>query len=245
LRQIARLIDRSIASRLRLRIAIRLTRPDSAIVAGVRAEFVKTFPILFATTTTIASSQNPSVLGSAVTFTATVTGMGGGTPTGTVTFLDGKATLGTSSLNSSDVATFSTSSLTVGSHTISARYNGDANFNSGTSANLIQTVTTTTATTLVNSIVAGKQAAPNGTRPITPQQIIIPAPSVSSPSNRIQSSLGLSLGYASLVQRLGMRIYLTRSVETPMAPAMAHDETDSREMNKAAVDGIFSNTTDG
>src|SRR5262245_40151306 len=34
------------------------------------------------TTTTLVSSQNPSALGQAVTFTATVTGSGGGTPTG-------------------------------------------------------------------------------------------------------------------------------------------------------------------
>ena len=46
-----------------------------------------------ATTTGVVSSQNPSTLGSVVTFTATVT-VGNGTPTGTVAFKDGAATLG-------------------------------------------------------------------------------------------------------------------------------------------------------
>jgi hypothetical protein len=52
-----------------------------------------------ASTTTVASSQNPAVAGVAVTFTATVSGTGG-TPTGTVVFLDGTNNLGSGTLNS-------------------------------------------------------------------------------------------------------------------------------------------------
>src|SRR5262249_30296859 len=58
------------------------------------------------TTTTVTSSANPSVFGQVVTFTATVVDTKVGTPQGTVTFLDGKVTLGTSTLNSAGVATF-------------------------------------------------------------------------------------------------------------------------------------------
>jgi hypothetical protein len=94
-----------------------------------------------ATTTTLMSSQNPSVSGQAVTFTATVTSTSSGTPTGTVTFFNNfKIPLGTSTLNSSGVATFTTSTLSVGNHVITARYNGDSNFNSSTSTALTQTV---------------------------------------------------------------------------------------------------------
>jgi hypothetical protein len=77
-----------------------------------------------ATKTTLSASINPSTVGQAVTFTATVTGTG--TPTGAVTFLDGSATLGTASLSASDVATFTDSALAVGSHSITASYSGDA-----------------------------------------------------------------------------------------------------------------------
>src|SRR5207245_3461749 len=86
-------------------------------------------------------------------FTATVTATapGTGTPTGTVTFKDGATPLATNTLSSGQ-ATFATSSLSVASHTISAVYNGDLNFNSSTSPNLTQTVNKdSTTTSLVSS----------------------------------------------------------------------------------------------
>ena len=62
------------------------------------------------TTTVLTSSTNPSKVGQPVTFTATVTvqAPGAGTPTGTVTFMDGATTLGTGTLTGAGVATFMT-----------------------------------------------------------------------------------------------------------------------------------------
>ena len=76
------------------------------------------------TATSLASSANPSKFGQSVTFTATVARIpaGSGTPTGTVTFKEGATTLGTGTLNGSGVATFTTSTLSVGSHSITAEY---------------------------------------------------------------------------------------------------------------------------
>jgi uncharacterized repeat protein (TIGR01451 family) len=91
-----------------------------------------------ATTTALASSLNPSSTGQAVTFTATVAG-GGGTPTGTVSFLDGGTVIGTAALTAG-VAAFTTSSLTLGTHTITASYGGSTGFVASTSAALTQTV---------------------------------------------------------------------------------------------------------
>ena len=84
-------------------------------------------------TTVVTSSQNPSVFGQSVTFSATVAAVapGAGTPTGTVTFLDGGSSIGTGTL-SAGVATFATSALAMGSHTITTSYGGDGNFNVGT-----------------------------------------------------------------------------------------------------------------
>ena len=80
------------------------------------------------TSTAVSSSLNPSLLGQSVTFTATVTSLGG-TPTGTVQFKDGATNLGLPvTLNGSGQATFTTSSLTAGTHTITAVYSGDALF---------------------------------------------------------------------------------------------------------------------
>jgi len=61
-----------------------------------------------ASTVTLTSSPNPAAFGQSITFTATVTSGGSGTPTGTVTFKDGTTTLGTGTLNTSGVATFAT-----------------------------------------------------------------------------------------------------------------------------------------
>jgi hypothetical protein len=94
-----------------------------------------------ATTTSLQSSQNPSAFGQPVTFTATVTPTGGtGTPTGTVTFKDGATVIGTGTLNAAAQATITTSSLSVGSHSITAVYGGNAIFAGSTSAPLIQAV---------------------------------------------------------------------------------------------------------
>jgi Bacterial Ig-like domain (group 3) len=87
------------------------------------------------TTTTVASSQNPSVVGRSVTFTATVSpvAQGSGTPTGTVTFLDGGSPIATGTLSGGQ-ASFTTSVLAVGAHTITAAYGGDPGFNASTGA---------------------------------------------------------------------------------------------------------------
>jgi len=88
------------------------------------------------TTTTVASSLNPSVSGQSVTFTATVSPL---TATGTVTFLDGSATIGSGTL-SSGRATFSTSTLSAGSHSITASYGGSSNYNGSSSSAIAQSI---------------------------------------------------------------------------------------------------------
>jgi hypothetical protein len=94
------------------------------------------------TTTALTSSLNPSVHGQAVTFTAGVHAVapGGGIPTGSVTFKDGATILATVPLNASGAATFTTSALAVGNHTITASYGGSVSFNASTSSGITQTV---------------------------------------------------------------------------------------------------------
>jgi Pro-kumamolisin, activation domain/Bacterial Ig-like domain (group 3) len=95
-----------------------------------------------ATTTTVVSSLNPSTTGDAVTFTATVkvTAPGAGTPAAMVTFKDGSTTLGTATPNGSGKATFATSTLAAGTHSITAVFAGGVNFSTSTSAVLSQKV---------------------------------------------------------------------------------------------------------
>ena len=92
-------------------------------------------------TATVASSLNPSVYGQTVTFTAIVAAAapGSGTPTGTVQFMDGSTVLDTAAL-SGGTATFQTSALLPGTHSITVIYEGDGNFATGTSQALSQNV---------------------------------------------------------------------------------------------------------
>jgi parallel beta-helix repeat protein len=89
---------------------------------------------------TLASSPNPSVGGSNVAFTAHVTG-NCNMPTGTLTFLDGATVLATGVLDAGGNTMFSTSTLTVGTHSITATYPGDFNFDPSTSPPYSQVVT--------------------------------------------------------------------------------------------------------
>jgi uncharacterized repeat protein (TIGR01451 family) len=88
----------------------------------------------------LTSSLNPSTYGQAVTFTATVSSTAGGTPSGSVTFKNGTATMGSSVLNGSGVATFTGSTLGRGTHSITAVYGGSASYMTSTSPVLTQTV---------------------------------------------------------------------------------------------------------
>jgi uncharacterized repeat protein (TIGR01451 family) len=76
-----------------------------------------------------------------VTFTARVVPA---SATGTVHFLEGTAELGLASL-SGGIATVSISSLSLGSHTLTAKYDGDALVTGGTSAPFVQQISGTTA----------------------------------------------------------------------------------------------------
>ena len=67
------------------------------------------------------------------------------TPTGTVTFLEGAATLGTGQLNASGVATLNLTTLAVGTHSVTARYEGDQFCNQSTSAAVEQRVNSATS----------------------------------------------------------------------------------------------------
>jgi Bacterial Ig-like domain (group 3)/Glycosyl Hydrolase Family 88 len=92
------------------------------------------------TSTSLASSANPSAFGHSVTFTAAVHPSTSGTPTGSITFKDGTATLGTVAL-ASDTASFTSATLTAQSHSITAAYSGDTNFGASTSPILSQSIT--------------------------------------------------------------------------------------------------------
>jgi len=109
-------------------------------VAGGTSEFSQCLgagPGPGASSTALLSSLNPSLVGQSVTFTATVTGA---SPIGTIQFKDGAANLGGPVAMAGAVATFTTSVLTLGTHSITAVYSGDANNLTSTSPVVLQVV---------------------------------------------------------------------------------------------------------
>ncbi|MDR3737298.1 MAG: pectinesterase family protein, partial [Acidobacteriaceae bacterium] len=93
-----------------------------------------TLTVTTATTVTgLNASATTVTTGTSVTLTATVTSAGG-VPTGTVTFLDGTTTLGSSVLNAQGVATLATTGMVVGTNPVTASYAGDASFAASVSA---------------------------------------------------------------------------------------------------------------
>ncbi len=91
-----------------------------------------------ATTTFLSASPNPAIVGATVTFSATVSSLGG-TPQGSVSFYDGATLIGTGTL-ASGVATYSTGTLAVGPHNMTAVYGGAAGFDPSTSNTVVEQI---------------------------------------------------------------------------------------------------------
>jgi len=147
------------------------------------------------TTTALVSSVNPSLTGQTVMFTATVTGADV-TPTGTVTFLEGASVLASVGLDVNGQAFFSTSSLAVGDHPITAVYGGDSAFQGSASSVLTQKVTKASTTTAVTSSL---NPSGSGAQVTFTATVAAVAPSSGAPSGTVEFFDGAtSLGTASL-----------------------------------------------
>jgi hypothetical protein len=112
--------------------------------------------------THLVSSLNPSAHGSAVTFTATVSG-GSGVPTGNVFFSDNGSNLAGFGLDASGNASITVSSLSAGTHTITASYGGDSVYaaSSGTTSQMVTTNQLTITISTSGSNFTYGEAAPD------------------------------------------------------------------------------------
>jgi subtilisin family serine protease len=107
----------------------------------------------------LTAGANPASIGTALTFTASVAPV---SATGSVIFFDGSTAISSSVPLSSGAASFTTSTLGAGSHTITAQYSGDANFSGSTSpalvVNVLKTQTTVAVLLAEDSVKAGAPA---------------------------------------------------------------------------------------
>ncbi|MGA3025716.1 MAG: Ig-like domain repeat protein [Bryobacteraceae bacterium] len=123
------------------------------LVTGVLASPVTPRACLgsIGTTTKLTSSLNPAAPSQLVTFTAVVSPAAGGPPTGNVIFEDNGAALGTVAVDAGGSAEYSTSSLSVSSHSMTANYMGDLNHLTSTGS-FTQTVSTTIAAVTTGTV---------------------------------------------------------------------------------------------
>jgi hypothetical protein len=144
----------------------------------------------YTTDTSITSSLNPANSGQTVTFTATVKSTRG-VPTGSVTFSDGSTTLAAQTLNNG-VAIYSTSSLSAGSHTITAAYGAGGTF-AGSTGSLTEVINGLASTTAL-------AASPNPANAL--QQVTLTATvkaTTGAPTGTVRFfDGGVSLGSAAL-----------------------------------------------
>jgi hypothetical protein len=114
------------------------------------------------TQTSLSSLPNPSFVGQPVTLTATVTTLAGFSPAGGgVTFYDGANTIGTATADNSGNASITTSTLTLGTHSLSATYAGNASVAGSTSPVVSHVVAiTSTETTLTVSPTPSHETEP-------------------------------------------------------------------------------------
>ena len=107
----------------------------------------------------LGSSSNPSTFGQSVTFTATLTSAVGNPTSGTVEFRDGGTLIGTGTLNGTNTATFTTSTLTQAVHPITATFLATGNYAQGVSGTLNQTVNAPANTNTATSV--GSSGSPS------------------------------------------------------------------------------------
>ena len=116
----------------------------TAVASGVSKSFalgLKAVASTSAPTLSVTTSGSPSSFGSAVAVTVTISSG----PTGAVTFYDASTAIGTGTLNGT-TATLTTSSLTAGSHTITANWPGNSSYSAVTSSAITQVVNKVTPT---------------------------------------------------------------------------------------------------
>ena len=133
---------------------------------------------------TESSSPNPGFLSNAVTLTATISSLAI-MPTGIVVFYDGTTQLGSGTVTAG-IATYTTTALTAGSHSITAVYSGDSSYGTASSGAITEKIQDFTLAESGGSVTAG---------PVTTYPLMItPVGSATLPGAVILSVTGTPLG---------------------------------------------------
>jgi Bacterial Ig-like domain (group 3) len=172
----------------------------------------------FATRVAVTSSPNPAAAGNAVTFTATVTSTGSGTPTGMVRFSEGNTVLWQAAVNSSGQVTFSTRALAAGTHTITASYHSDPVFaaSAGSDARSPEIVLPASNSSVEPPLVAQIGSASLGTSTM----VLSNKPALTAPSPAADLSTSLPKSAASLTTGVDAFFATTKATVSRSQPSI-------------------------
>jgi sugar lactone lactonase YvrE len=112
------------------------TYSGDAVYGGSVASTVTVTVAKAASSVTVSALPTATIQFQSVTFTANVSALTGGVPTGTVNFMNGSTVLGSGPVGTTGTATFTTTTLAVGNYQVVAQYSGDGNFTTGSSSAL-------------------------------------------------------------------------------------------------------------
>jgi hypothetical protein len=206
------------------------------------------------TLTVNSSSTPPSTYGTSLTFTATISSG----PTGTVTFYDNGTSIGVSTI-SGNTATFTTSTLIAGTHSITAYWPGNSSYYPVTSSAITQVVNQATPTvsvwpaassitygqTLASSTLSGGTASVSGSFAWTSSSTL---PNAGTPSESVTFTPSDVTDYSSVSQSINVTVsQATTTVSTwPTASSITYGQTlasSTLSGGTASVSGTFAWTT--
>lgn len=157
--------------------------------------------IVAPTTTMLTADVNPQTVGTKVTFTADVAPVTGtGVPTGTVTFsIDGGAGM-VVNLDDTGHASYATSTLSAGTHTIKASYSGNMTY-SASSGTLTETIVGAAAS--ISAVSGSGQSATSGSAFANPLVAIVKDANGNPIPGVIVSFSGTGLSFSSSAATTG------------------------------------------
>ena len=162
-----------------------------------------------ATTIVVVSSLNPSTLGAAVTFTATVSPL---TATGTVDFtIDGSLLANTPLV--AGQATYTTSALAVGAHAVVATYGGAAAYLGSNTPTLTQTVGPVLRAT-ATVVTSNRNPSANLGQSITFTATVRPLSGTGTPTGTVRFNIdGANVGGTLTLNAQGRATYSTATLQ--------------------------------
>ena len=185
-------------------LSVMSNAPDSPGIVNLSGQVLAVQP----TSVTLTSSANPASLGIAVTFTAVVSNSLPVAATGTVNFFDGTVPIGSAALNATGVAAFSTSTLTTGSHSITAVYGGDSQNGVATSPALVESIKQITTTALTSSL----DPSVAGTTVTFTATVAGPVGSTTSPGGTVTFSDGATALGSGILNAGGIAAFATSAL---------------------------------